>query len=299
MAVLSMFMQYEYCFASYLSISGCCTQHPVVHSLLVVHSLPVKNRKALGYDIMYTSAACVSLSITPLKQTVLKTQNSSIHGCVLATFKHWFITNQSLNGLKNCYGICVLIYFIPFLLTGPVVFLKTYSFSWNFAFTAESSKYSPWKLVLLFLLSEICSKREFWWFQPLCHKVCMCVYIYISHDLVPKGAQMGSAFWLSIKSVSNTLSCCCFVCVHNWSVSKWKQHELQIWNSWRNIIFWKWKAPRNLTPENGHAHSEYFRCFHSRTWRIKTLPQSPICTEEISLYRVNIKLIITKFCFWS
>ena len=137
MAVLSMFMQYEFCFASYLSISGCCTQHPVVHSLLVVHSLPVKNRKGLGYDIMYTSAACVSLSITQLKQTVLKTQNSSIHGCVLATFKHWFITNQSLNGLKNCYGICVLIYFIPFLLTGPVVFLKTYSFSWNFAFTAE------------------------------------------------------------------------------------------------------------------------------------------------------------------
>ena len=26
---------------------------------------------------------------------------------------------------------------------------------------------------------------------------------------------------------------------------------------------------------------------------------SPICTEEISLYTVHIKLIITKFCFWS
>ena len=28
-------------------------------------------------------------------------------------------------------------------------------------------------------------------------------------------------------------------------------------------------------------------------------PQSPICTEEISLYTVHIKSIITKFCFWS
>ena len=30
------------------------------------------------------------------------------------------------------------------------------------------------------------------------------------------------------------------VCIHNWSVSQWKQYELQIlqiWSSWRNIIF--------------------------------------------------------------
>ena len=27
------------------------------------------------------------------------------------------------------------------------------------------------------------------------------------------------------------------VCVHNWSVSQWEQYELQIWSSWRNIIF--------------------------------------------------------------
>ena len=34
------------------------------------------------------------------------------------------------------------------------------------------------------------------------------------YDFVPKGVQMGgSNFWLSIKSISNTLSCCCFVCV--------------------------------------------------------------------------------------
>ena len=89
------------------------------------------------------------------------------------------------------------------------------------------------------------------------------------------------------------------VCVHNLSVSQWKQYELQIWSSWRNIIFWKWKAPQNSTPENGHTHGEYFRCFHSRSSRIKTLPQSPICTEEISLYTVHIKSIITKFCFCS
>ena len=87
------------------------------------------------------------------------------------------------------------------------------------------------------------------------------------------------------------------VCVHNWSVSQWKQYELQIWSRWRNINFLKWKAPQNSTPEKRHAHGEYFRCFHSCTWWIKTLPQSPICTEEISLYTVHIKSIITSFVF--
>ena len=57
------------------------------------------------------------------------------------------------------------------------------------------------------------------------------------------------------------------VCIHKWSVSQWKQHELQIWSSWKNKKNWKWKAPRNPTPENRHTHGEYFRCFHSRTWR--------------------------------
>ena len=114
-------------------------------------------------------------------------------------------------------------------------------------------------------------------------------------DLVPKGAQMGGQIFDRLKHFVLLLLC---VCIHNWSVSQWKQYELQIWSSWRNFIFWKWKAPQNSTPENGHAHGyEYFWCFHSCTWRIKTLPQSPICTEEILLYTVHIKSIISKFCF--
>ena len=118
-------------------------------------------------------------------------------------------------------------------------------------------------------------------------------------DLVPKGAQILTVGFLTLNKIrfKHFVLLLLCVCVHNWSVSQWQQYELQIWSSWRNIIFWKWKAPRNSTPENGHAHGEYFRCIHSRTWRIKTLPQSPICTEEISLYTVHIKSIITKFCF--
>ena len=118
---------------------------------------------------------------------------------------------------------------------------------------------------------------------------------------MPKGCANGASdFWLSIKSVSNTLSCCCFVCVfiigqyhsgNNMSSKSEAAGEF--------FFFWKWKVPRVSTPENRHAHGEYFQCFHSRTWWIKTLPQSLICTEEISLYTVHIKLIITKFCFWS
>ena len=91
--------------------------------------------------------------------------------------------------------------------------------------------------------------------------------------------------------------CCCFVCAfiigqyhsgNNMSSKSGARGEKKKK---------KKKAPRNSTPENGHAHSEYFQCFHSCTWRIKTLPQSLICTEEISLYTVHIKSVITKVVF--
>ena len=58
-------------------------------------------------------------------------------------------------------------------------------------------------------------------------------YVYLlssTYDLVPKGAQMGGRiFLLSIKSVLKhfVLLLLC-VCVHHWSVSQWKQYELQI-----------------------------------------------------------------------
>ena len=38
------------------------------------------------------------------------------------------------------------------------------------------------------------------------------------------------------------------VSVHNWSVSQWKQYELQIWSSWRNIIFLKVKSATQFDP---------------------------------------------------
>ena len=84
-----------------------------------------------------------------------------------------------------------------------------------------------------------------------------------------------------------------YVCIHNWSVSQWKQYELQL----EKYLFLK--APLNSIPENKHDHSESFRCFYSCSWWIKTLPQSPICIEEISLYTVHITSIIIKFWFWS
>ena len=122
-------------------------------------------------------------------------------------------------------------------------------------------------------------------------------YIWLSAKRCANG---GSDFWPSIKSVSNTLSCCCFVCAfiigqcHSGNNMSSKSEA-----AGETLYFWKWKAPRNSTPENGHAHGECFRYFHSCTWRIKTLPPSPICTEEILLYTVHIKSIITRFCFWS
>ena len=49
------------------------------------------------------------------------------------------------------------------------------------------------------------------------------------YDLVPKGAQMGVGFLtvnkIRLKHFVLLLLC---VCVHRWSVSQWKQYELQI-----------------------------------------------------------------------
>ena len=125
--------------------------------------------------------------------------------------------------------------------------------------------------------------------------------VALVYDLVPKGEQMGgSDFWLSIKSVSNTLSCCCFVCAfitgqyHSGNNISFKSGAAG------EILFFESEKRHEIQPlKKGHAHDECFQCFHSCTWWIKTLPQSPICTKEISLYTVHIKLIITKFCFWS
>ena len=62
--------------------------------------------------------------------------------------------------------------------------------------------------------------------------------IYI--DLVPKGAQMGVGVgFLTVNKIrfKHFVLLLLWVCVHNWSVSQWKQYELQIWNSWKNLIF--------------------------------------------------------------
>ena len=129
------------------------------------------------------------------------------------------------------------------------------------------------------------------------------LYIYIYIWLSAKRCANGGVGFLTVNKI-------CFkhfvlllfcVCIHNWSVSQWKQYELWIWSSWRYIYFWKWKAPWNLTPENGPitVSHECFQCFYSCTWWIKTLPQSPIYTEEISLYTVHVTSIIIKFWFWS
>ena len=70
-----------------------------------------------------------------------------------------------------------------------------------------------------------------WWpqnrpvsFETLKISTCRLHYMFMSDVIciwlsAKRCANGGSDFWLSIKSVSNTL------CVHNWSVSQWKQYE--------------------------------------------------------------------------
>ena len=114
------------------------------------------------------------------------------------------------------------------------------------------------------------------------------------------GGGGGQGFWLSTKSVSNTLSCCCFVWVFKigqyYSGNNMSSKSGQL----EKYLFLKLKSvSQNSTPENRHAYGECFWCFYSHPWRIKTLPQSPICTEEISLYTVHVTLIIIKFVFFG
>ena len=76
------------------------------------------------------------------------------------------------------------------------------------------------------------------------------------------------------------------VCVHNWSISQWKQYEFQIWSCWSNIYFWNWKAPWNLTPENRHNVCS--------RWVLSMLSFSYMTNQNITsvtdLYRGNIAL---------
>ena len=125
------------------------------------------------------------------------------------------------------------------------------------------------------------------------------IYIWLSAERCTNG---GSDFWLSIKSVSNTLSCCCFVCAfiigqyhsgNNMSSKSGAAGAIFIFEIEKRHGIWPLKT------DIMYAHGECFRCFRSHTWRIRTLPQSPICTEEILLYTAHIKLFVTKFCFWS
>ena len=124
------------------------------------------------------------------------------------------------------------------------------------------------------------------------------VHTYI-YDLVPKGAQMGgSDLWLSIKSVSNTLSYCCFVCAfiigqyhsgNNMSSKSGAAGEIFIFESEKHHRIQPLKTDTLMVSA--------FSAFS--TWWIETLPQSPIYIEEILLYTVPITSIIIKFWFWS
>ena len=62
-------------------------------------------------------------------------------------------------------------------------------------------------------------------------------------------ANGGSDFWLShkihFKHFVLLLLC---VCVHNWSVSQWKQYELQIWSNWRKKKKLKVKSATEFDP---------------------------------------------------
>ena len=78
-----------------------------------------------------------------------------------------------------------------------------------------------------------------------------CIHIWLSAKRCANG---GSDFWLSIKSVSNTLSCCCFVCAfiigqyhsgNNMSSKSGAAGEILFFQSEKHKIFDPWKRTRS------------------------------------------------------
>ena len=71
-----------------------------------------------------------------------------------------------------------------------------------------------------------------------------------------RGANGGSDFWLSIKSVSNTLSCCCFACAFIIGLYHIENNMSSKSGAAGEILFFESeKRHEILTPENGHAHA--------------------------------------------
>ena len=77
------------------------------------------------------------------------------------------------------------------------------------------------------------------------------IYIWLSAKRCTNG---GSDFWLSIKSVSNTLSCCCFVCAfiigqchsgNNTSSKSGAAGEILFFESEKRHKIWPWKRTRS------------------------------------------------------
>ena len=66
----------------------------VKDAVILVHSLPMKSRKRLACVIIDTS------DTHDITDTDRQTQNGSAHSHVFMTFKHWFLTSQTLDRVK-------------------------------------------------------------------------------------------------------------------------------------------------------------------------------------------------------
>ena len=111
--------------------------------------------------------------------------------------------------------------------------------------------------------------------------------------------RIGWGFWLPIKSVSNTLSCCCFVCAfiigqyhsgNNMSSKSGAAGAIFIFESESATEFepWKWTHSQWVLSMLSFMTNQESKYYLSHQF-----------VQEISLYTVHIKSIITKFCFRS
>ena len=98
-------------------------------------------------------------------------------------------------------------------------------------------------------------------------------------------ANWGLDFRLSIKSVSNTLSCCWFVCAFIIGQYHSGNNMSSKSGAAGEILFFESEKCHEISPlKTDTLMVSAFNAFHSRTCQIKILSQSLICKEEILLY---------------
>ena len=124
-------------------------------------------------------------------------------------------------------------------------------------------------------------------------------FSFIIYTQCQKVRKWGSDFWLSIKSVSNILSCCCFVCAfiigqyhsgNNMSSKSGAAGEILFWESEKHHEIWPLKTDTLMVSAFDAFIYIHYESKHYLSYQF---------AQRRYHFTLHIKSIIPKFSFWS